>query len=71
MIKTITATTQIEATLEALSRQQHGRSRKSPICVTCGTDKVKPEMFRDNKSRREWELSRMCQGCQDDFYSEE
>jgi len=47
------------------------RSRKSPICVTCGTDKIKPEHFRCNKSRREFKISHMCQGCQDDVFSEE
>ena len=60
---------QMETTLEALSMFT-GRSRKSPICVTCGTDKIKPEHFRSNKSRKEFKLSHMCQGCQDEVFTE-
>ncbi|KKK55777.1 hypothetical protein LCGC14_3071160 [marine sediment metagenome] len=59
---------QIEATLDAVSHRLFGRSCKDPICVTCGTDKIRPEHFRDNKSRREFKTSRMCQGCQDDVF---
>ena len=57
-----------EPFLEGLTQALFGRSRKEGACVTCGTDKVKPEDFRNAVSLKEWGLSRMCQGCQDDFF---
>ena len=61
---------QMEAITEEVSFLLNNRSRRDPICVTCGTDKIKPEHFRCNKSRREFKLSHMCQGCQDDVFGE-
>lgn len=37
-------------------------------CPFCGTDKVKPEDFRDDNSRREHEMSGICQSCQDEIF---
>lgn len=42
------------------------RSRNSPVCVICGTDQIKPKHFGSNKNRREFRISHMCQGCQDE-----
>ena len=39
-------------------------------CAFCGTDKVKPEDFRDENSRREFEMSGICQACQDEIFTE-
>ena len=35
------------------------------LCAECGSDKVKPEDFRDRLSRKEFEISALCQECQD------
>jgi hypothetical protein len=59
---------EIEAFLEEVSQDVFGRSRKDPACVTCGSDKIRPEDFNDDLSRREFELSRMCQECQDGVF---
>jgi hypothetical protein len=37
------------------------------ICVSCGDDAT---VFADTGSRREYEISVMCQKCQDDFFDE-
>jgi len=40
-------------------------------CPFCGSDKVKPEDFRDDKSRREHQISGLCQSCQDEIFGAE
>lgn len=45
-----------------------GRKRDGSACVTCGSNKVAPEDFRDPLSRKEWSISYMCQKCQDSVF---
>jgi hypothetical protein len=57
--------------LEDVTKQLFGRSRaqslKSAICPCCG----KPaSQYRDDLSRREAEISGMCQACQDSVFGE-
>ena len=40
-------------------------SRDNNVCVSCG-EQLTP--FRDSVSRREWEISGMCQRCQDKVF---
>ena len=51
---------------DQMSERLFGRklteSRKNKICVVCG-EKLTP--FRDSVSVKEYELSGMCQNCQD------
>ncbi len=47
------------------------RNRNSPVCIICGTDKIRPEHFGSNESRREFKISQRCQGCQDEACNEE
>lgn len=35
------------------------------VCVVCGKDAT---VFADSKSRREYEISVMCQSCQNDIF---
>ena len=44
------------------------RKRDGTQCVTCGSDKIKPEDFRDDLSRKEFTISCMCQECQDSVF---
>lgn len=37
------------------------------LCPTCGTP-VDEDQFRDQESRREFEISGLCQECQDDIF---
>jgi len=39
-------------------------------CGQCGSDKVKPEDFADELSRKEYSISLMCQRCQDVFFAD-
>ena len=57
-----------EPFLEDLAQAIFGKSRKDEACVSCGTDKVGWENFRDDKSQREFKLSRLCQKCQDTVF---
>lgn len=61
----------IENLLEELVQLAHGRSRTDEACVQCGSEKVKPDDFKDDLSRKEFTLTRWCEACQDDFFTEE
>lgn len=54
----------IEQFLNGMSQRLFGRTRKEGECVTCGAQ-VKPEDFKDDLSRKEYQISFMCQKCQD------
>lgn len=49
---------------EQMERRDNGE------CPFCGK-KIDPAEFRDELSRREFDISGMCQACQDDFFSDE
>lgn len=55
----------IEAFLDALSLEQHGRKRtdsiRADICVDCGQPATE---FTDELSRKEYTISGLCQSCQ-------
>ena len=63
-------TPQMEAALEDLGSVLFGRSRTASaanqMCISCGTD---ANHFRDELSRKEYRISRMCQDCQDKVFS--
>ena len=63
-------TPQMEAALEDLGSVLFGRSRSASaanqMCISCGTD---ANHFRDELSRKEYRISRMCQDCQDKVFS--
>lgn len=63
-------TPDMEAILDEISRATFGRSRREPICVTCGSAKIAPSDFKDDLSRKEFGISRMCQECQDSVFTE-
>ena len=62
-------TPQMEAALEDLGSVLFGRSRTASgdnqMCISCGTD---ANHFRDELSRKEYRISRLCQGCQDKVF---
>ena len=41
--------------------------REQELCPFCGKDMTNPT-FRDEKSRKEFMISGICQECQDDFF---
>jgi len=57
------------AALDQMSLSMYGRSRSvciaAKVCVACG---VSADKFDDLLSRREYQLSGMCQKCQDNTY---
>jgi len=61
---------QMEKFLNDLAKHMYGRERNSGVCVSCGSDKVKPEDFKNNLSRKEYTISYLCQECQDKVFTE-
>lgn len=57
---------ELEQTLDETTKHAFGRPRSATIqsdrCVTCGGE---AKEFRDDLSRREYQISGMCQSCQD------
>ena len=49
-----------------------GSPRKEVIttgrCMSCKTDSITEDSFRDDLSIKEYKISGMCQKCQDDFF---
>lgn len=58
----------MEKFCESMAQQMFGRSRQGNVCVSCGSDKIKPEDFRDELSRKEFSISHMCGKCQDSVF---
>jgi len=62
----------VDELVDVVAREAFGRSRTAAsallVCVSCAKP---PEAFRDKASEREWEISRLCQACQDAFFKEE
>lgn len=58
--------------IENLITNTFGVNRRSNIrknvCVMCGQS---ASWFRDTLSRKEFAISGMCQGCQDDFFGDD
>jgi hypothetical protein len=59
---------EMEKILNDMTEQCFGRSRTGKQCVTCGSEAVKAEDFRDDISRKEFSISMMCQCCQDQTF---
>ena len=63
--------TQKDPAIDALITLLTGYSRQEAIdegvCATCGE---KASKFRDEVSEREYQISGMCQSCQDDTFGE-
>jgi hypothetical protein len=63
-------TPEMESALEDMGQELFGRSRKftgeNQLCIACGND---ANHFRDELSQKEYSISRMCQGCQDQVFS--
>lgn len=56
--------------LNSLTMKIFGRERKEGECVACGKE-VKDGDFQDELSFREYQISRMCQECQDKTFRED
>lgn len=42
----------------------------SGLCVTCNSDKLTNNDFRNSTSRKEYSITGMCQECQDSIYED-
>lgn len=59
----------IERMLNSLLKASGGHGRDEGVCVTCGSDEVQPHHFRNALSRKEYQISKMCQKCQDTVFN--
>ena len=64
-------TKELQSFLDRFAKKAFGRSpteaREKGICVTCGKP-IKMEDFKDQLSIKEYEISGLCQKCQDDTF---
>ena len=64
-------TKELQSFLDSFTKKAFGRSsteaREKGVCVTCG-NKIKMEDFKDRLSIKEYEISGLCQKCQDDTF---
>jgi methyltransferase-like protein len=56
---------ELQDCLDKMTEGMFGRKQSSAVCVTCGSDAVKTEDFKDALSEKEFSISGMCQRCQD------
>jgi len=63
-------TISMEKQLNDFTTSIFGRKRDGKQCVTCGSKYIKPEDFRDTLSLKEYNISFMCQKCQDSVFGE-
>lgn len=61
---------EMESFLNEFTMSTFGRKRSGNCCVICGSMNVQPENFRDELSIKEFNISRMCQNCQDSVFGE-
>ena len=61
----------VQSFLDSFAKKAFGRSqteaKKEGVCVTCG-NKIKIKDFKDKLSIKEYEISGLCQKCQDDTF---
>jgi len=59
---------EMEKFVNGFTQSAFGRTMKEPVCVFCGSPLIKSEDFRDDLSRQEFEISHLCQKCQNDVF---
>jgi len=59
---------QLQTFLDAFTKKNFGTIQTSEACVMCKSVKVQPQDFCDEISKKEFEISGMCQKCQDDVF---
>lgn len=58
-------TPKMQKFVDDVAQKFFGRKMGEGKCVTCGSEKIKSEDFRDSLSWKEFTISGMCQECQD------
>ncbi len=58
-------TPEMQSFVEKMGENLFGRKWKEGECISCGKNKL---VFRDELSRKEYQLSHMCQECQDSVF---
>ena len=59
---------QVEDLLTKLFGVNRRESITEKVCVSCGTENLTEESFRDELSLREFHISGLCQNCQDSVF---
>jgi len=57
--------------LKNLAKQLFGREIDGIHCVVCGSAVEGPHNFRDELSWKEWQISFLCQACQDETFGKQ
>jgi len=59
---------QLQALLDQFTKKNFGTVQTSEACVCCKSVKVQPQDFKNAISKKEFEISGMCQKCQDGVF---
>lgn len=61
-------TPEIQKFVDGLTEKMFGRKITKSACVTCGNTQVTKIDFKDDPSWKEFDISGMCQKCQDSVF---
>jgi hypothetical protein len=61
----------MQKVVDKFTMDNFGTKQGQGVCVTCRSDKIKPENFRNDLSRKEFGISGMCQECQDNVFGKD
>ncbi len=64
-------TKEMQKIVDEFTNKVFGHTMNESVCVTCGNDKIKKEDFKDIISWNEFQISHMCQICQDSVFEYE
>ena len=59
---------ELQQFIDDYCEEAFGRKMNDKCCVFCGSEKVKPQDFKDDLSRKEFSISNLCQACQDKVF---
>lgn len=54
--------------IDNFAKKTFGRDTTDPGCIFCGSTKITKQDFRDDLSRKEFNISHICQKCQDKIF---
>lgn len=58
----------IQALFQDMIKQHLNTAYNPELCAFCSSSETKPENFRDERSRKEFKISQLCQNCQDKVF---
>ena len=63
-------TKEMQDFLDGFTQTAFGRTSKDHVCIICGSGLISYCDFKDKLSYKEFEISHMCQKCQDSVFGQ-